>query len=173
MEVKVLITGSFSAGKTKFIDTLTGNSVQTEVRLSHKDEKLEKSTTTVAMDYGKVMLENKKIHLFGTPGQERFDFMLDILAKNKDVVLILVDSSNPNSIEDTKRFINFIKKSETPFIVACNKQDLNNSLTPEEVAQILDLPQEQVKPLVATNIESCKQALKKAVDLVESSLKTV
>ncbi|MDQ7055912.1 MAG: ATP/GTP-binding protein [Persephonella sp.] len=77
--VKILVTGHFSAGKTEFIKNITGDTLLTEVSLSSQEEKSVKEKTTVAMDYGKLEIKGKKVHLFGTPGQERFDFMLDIL----------------------------------------------------------------------------------------------
>ncbi|WP_029521544.1 GTP-binding protein [Persephonella sp. IF05-L8] len=159
MELKILVTGAFAAGKTQFINTITGDAVKTEVQLSQKTEKLQKDKTTVAMDYGKIEINGTKIHLFGTPGQDRFDFMLEILSQHKDGAVIILDSTNPESILQTRKFIDFIKKTGKPFIVACNKQDLENSLSTEKIAQILGLPPGIVKPLVAKDKNSCLKLL--------------
>ena len=160
MELKILITGAFAAGKTQFINTLTGDAVKTEVQLSQKTEKLQKDKTTVAMDYGKIEINGTKIHLFGTPGQDRFDFMLEILSQHKDGAIIIVDSANPESIYNTKKFIDFIRNIGKPFVIACNKQDLDSSLSPEEIAKILGIPPNMVKPLIAKDKNSCLQILK-------------
>ncbi|WP_297457072.1 GTP-binding protein [Persephonella sp.] len=159
MNLKLLITGAFAAGKTQFINTLTGDAVKTEVQLSQKTEKLQKDKTTVAMDYGKIEINGTNIHLFGTPGQDRFDFMLDILSQYKDGAVIIVDSANPESIYKSKKFIDFIKNTGKPFVIACNKQDLDGSLSPEEIAKILGIPSNMVKPLIAKDKDSCLNIL--------------
>ena len=159
-EYKIIITGHFSAGKTELIRSLTKNHISTEVLLTEDKEKKEKDFTTVAMDYGTIEVDGKKIHLFGTPGQERFDFMLDILSKNFDGVLILVDSTSKKGIEETKKFLDYFIKHKKPFIVACNKQDLENKYSVEEISNILDLPPSYLRPLVAKDLNSAREVLK-------------
>ena len=171
MNLKLLITGAFAAGKTQFINTITGDAVKTEVQLSQKTEKLQKDKTTVAMDYGKIEINGNKIHLFGTPGQDRFNFMLEILSQHKDGAIVIVDSANTESIHKTKRFIDFIKNTGKPFVIACNKQDLENSLSSEEIAKILGIPSNIVKPLIAKDKDSCLQILKEFGEILTSSKK--
>ncbi|NPA57659.1 MAG: GTP-binding protein [Aquificae bacterium] len=171
MEVKVLITGHFSAGKTRFVKTITNNSVSAEVDLTEGEEKKKKATTTVAMDYGNIEIAGRKVHLFGTPGQERFDFMLDILGKDMDGALILLDSTDKEAIEKTARFLDFLKKSGKPFILACNKQDIENRLSPEEIAKITGVPEDKVLPLVATDEKSCALVLEALLKDISSPKK--
>ncbi|WP_456391954.1 GTP-binding protein [Persephonella sp.] len=171
MELKILITGHFSAGKTSFIKTLTGNAVSTEVNLSEGTEKLEKSTTTVAMDYGKIELSGIKLHLFGTPGQDRFDFMLDILGRDMDGAVILVDSTDRDIPEKTEPFIDFLRKSGKPFIVACNKQDCEGALSPAEIAGLLGIPESITVPLVATDRKTTIGVIEAVISGISSSRK--
>jgi len=168
MELKILITGHFSAGKTSFIKSITGNSVSTEVNLTESSEKKEKNSTTVAMDYGKIEVSDIKVHLFGTPGQERFDFMLDILGKDMDGAIIVIDSTDRKAPEKTKPFINFLKKSGKPFIVACNKQDENGALQPVEIAQLLKIPENIAVPLVATDKKNSTAVIKTVISAIFS-----
>jgi signal recognition particle receptor subunit beta len=77
--VKMVVTGPFSAGKTAFINAVSEiEVVQTERKISSQDERI-KETTTVAMDFGRITIdEDLVLYLFGTPGQRRFDFMWDV-----------------------------------------------------------------------------------------------
>jgi small GTP-binding protein len=171
-EYKVIITGHFSAGKTSFVNSLTGNALTTEVPLTGETEKLEKDFTTVAMDYGTIDLDGKKVHLFGTPGQERFDFMLDILSKNSDGVIILIDSTKKDKIEETKKFVEYFLEAGIPFIVASNKQDLENAMSIEEISDKLNVPPSYVRPLVAKDKNSSRELLKEFVESIEKQKQT-
>lgn len=165
-EVKVIITGHFSAGKTQFIKTLTNSMVSTEVPITDKNEMAEKNLTTVALDYGTIEIDGQKVHLFGTPGQERFDFMLDILSKDFDAVIILLDSTNRKGIEDTKKFIDYFIQHKKPIIIACNKQDLENKYEIPEIANILNIPEKYLKGIVAKDKEQVIDLVKKFIKFV-------
>jgi len=171
MELKILITGHFSAGKTSFIKTLTGDVVSTEVKLSESNSQKEKTTTTVAMDYGKMETAAGKVHLFGTPGQERFGFMLDILSRDIDGAVVVVDSTDRKAPEKTKPFIDFLRKSGKPFIVACNKQDIKGALPPEEIAKLLGIPESITVPLVATDKKTSTDVIETVISGIPSAKK--
>jgi len=103
---KIIFTGPVGAGKTTAIASLSDEPpVSTDIRPT--DEVLErKSATTVAMDYGAIHLEDGEIiHLYGTPGQERFDFMWDILTIGGIGLVLLVDNSRPRPIQDMHYFL--------------------------------------------------------------------
>ena len=74
--VKMVITGPFAAGKTAFIGAVSEiDVVRTERKISSSAERV-KETTTVAMDFGRITVDDDLVlYLFGTPGQRRFDFM--------------------------------------------------------------------------------------------------
>ena len=80
--VKIVVTGPFNSGKTEFIRSVSEiDVVSTERRISAEMEKV-KETTTVAMDFGRITVDEDLIlFLFGTPGQRRFDFMWEILSE--------------------------------------------------------------------------------------------
>ncbi|WP_380156738.1 ATP/GTP-binding protein [Kineococcus sp. R86509] len=108
---KIVVTGPFGAGKTTFATTVTaglggGTLVTTETGVSDETAAL-KTSTTVAMDHTSFTVpapatagwDDVRVNLFGTPGQERFSFMWELLARNMDGYLVLVDASRSTSIE--------------------------------------------------------------------------
>ena len=93
--VKMVVTGPFSAGKTQFIQSVSEiDVVATERRISSDEERSVKSATTVAMDFGRITVdEDLVLYLFGTPGQKRFDFMWEILSEGMFGFIVMVDSA--------------------------------------------------------------------------------
>jgi len=90
---KVLVAGPVGVGKTTAIRTLSSVPVlETEV-VPTDDTRHIKGTTTVAMDFGVLRLDERQVvHLYGTPGQRRFDFMWDILSSGGAGLVVLVDA---------------------------------------------------------------------------------
>ena len=78
--VKMVVTGPFAAGKTEFINSVSEiDVVSTERKITRASEAATKGATTVAMDFGRITVdENLILFLFGTPGQRRFDFMWEM-----------------------------------------------------------------------------------------------
>jgi GTPase SAR1 family protein len=95
--VKMVITGPFSSGKTEFIRSISEiEVVSTEREISSEAEKKQKDATTVAMDFGRITVDDDLVlYLFGTPGQRRFDFMWEILAEGMLGFVVMVDSAKP------------------------------------------------------------------------------
>ena len=124
---KIIFTGPVGAGKTTAIASVSDvASISTDQRASDMTRSM-KSTTTVAMDYGLMKLEGgEKVHLYGTPGQERFDFMWSILTEGGLGLVLLLDDSRPNPIGDMEFFLNafggFIR--QTQLAVGVTKSDL-------------------------------------------------
>src|ERR1044072_4797101 len=106
--VKMVVTGPFSAGKTEFIQSVSEmDGVSTEPKISSQAERSVKESTTVAMDFGRIPVdEDLVLYLFGTPGQKRFDFMWEILSEGMLGFVVLVGSARPETFRDAKRIIN-------------------------------------------------------------------
>ncbi len=103
---KIIFTGPVGSGKTTAIETLSDVPVVCTDQRATDSNEIGKPNTTVAMDYGKILLKSgETIHLYGTPGQDRFDFMWDILTEGGIGLIILVDDSNTNPSDDLARFL--------------------------------------------------------------------
>jgi small GTP-binding protein len=166
--LKVVITGPFGAGKTEFIRNVSEIAIVTTERKVTTREKQIKAETTVAMDFGRLTVGRNILHLFGTPGQARFEFMWDILAKEMHGFVILVDSTDKKSFAQAKRLIGlFTEDHEVPFVVAANKQDLKGALRPSEVRRSLgvgaDVP---VLGCVSVEPESVKSVLVQLAQMI-------
>lgn len=151
---KIIITGPFHAGKTTFIH-----------KISTKAVSVNRMGTTIALDHGYVEHSGFSVDLFGTPGQERFEFMLDILNKDAFGVVLIVDSTKPETFERAKQMLAHVSRYNLPYVVAANKQDLQSALKPEEVKRKLGLETEVVGT-VATENKGCMEALKKLIDRI-------
>lgn len=114
---KILFTGPVGAGKTTAIASISDvPPVMTDVTASDST-KSKKPSTTVAMDYGVMNLDDgEKIHLYGTPGQQRFDFMWDILTNGGIGLILLLDNSRPDPFKDMTFYLGvfnaFITKTQ-------------------------------------------------------------
>lgn len=158
---KIVVTGPFNVGKTEFIRTISDIPiVSTERRITDHLSAV-KDETTVAMDYGQVRLADDVFHLYGTPGQPRFDFMWDILAKEMDAFLVLVDSSDRGTFLRAKQLLRiFSRKDRVPCMVVANKQDLDEALAPEKISRLLGLEgKTPVVPCTATDKASVRGVL--------------
>lgn len=110
---KIVFTGPVGAGKTTAIQAISDvKPFSTEEAATDETRQL-KDQTTVAMDYGMMNLDNgETLHLYGTPGQERFDFMWDILTDGAIGLVLLLNNANPDPLQDAKFYLDVFK----PFI---------------------------------------------------------
>jgi len=110
---KIVVFGAFGAGKTTLIKTLDPES-------RHVEAPCAGGTTTVALDFGKLHLNGCNIHLFGTPGQERFEFVREIIGKGMDGAVLLVDATSPPN-GFIRRLYDSLVAEKVPLIVFLNK----------------------------------------------------
>ncbi|MGD2077995.1 MAG: ATP/GTP-binding protein [Chloroflexota bacterium] len=161
--VKMVVTGPFAAGKTEFIRSVSEiEVVATEQKISRASESAVKDMTTVAMDFGRITVDERLVlYLFGTPGQRRFDFMWEILSEGMLGFIVIIDSTKPETFREAKRILeSFESFANTPFIVAANKQDMEDAWEPGDIKIVLRLNSNiKVLPCVALERESVKNIL--------------
>lgn len=166
---KIIVTGPFNSGKTALIKTISDiDVVSTERRVTTEDRGI-KAETTVAMDYGRVELDDKILHLHGTPGQARFDFMWEILATEMNGFVVLADSTDPHSFPETTALIEqFTAFRSVPYLVVANKTDIEGAASLRQVRVGTKTNDNiTVMPCVATQKTSVRQVLLQIIDLID------
>lgn len=124
---KIIFTGPVGAGKTTAINVISDiPTVRTESMATDMTREM-KPETTVAMDYGRINLpDNAAIHLYGTPGQERFDFMWEILVEGGIGLVLLLNNNRPNPLQDMRFFISAFKDfiQSTALVIGITHSDI-------------------------------------------------
>ena len=160
--VKIVVTGPFSAGKTTLIRTISEITVLSTERDITDHTKSRKAETTVAMDFGRITIDRDLVlYLFGTPGQDRFDFMWEILGEGMLGYILLVDTSREDSLEEAVGILAaFRKMARVPFVVALNRSSGIDPADEDRVRSVLELHEDTpVVPCDATDRESVKAVL--------------
>jgi uncharacterized protein len=166
---KVVVTGPFNSGKSTFVRTISDiDIVSTERRVTTEDAGI-KSETTVAMDYGRVKLDDDTVHLNGAPGQTRFNFMWEILAKEMQAFLVLVDSTDTTSFAEVPEIIQtFTSINQVPYLVVGTKSDLPGAVGISQIRRGTHIEDfVTVIPCNATQKSSIRQVLLQTVDLIK------
>lgn len=175
---KILVTGGFGVGKTTAIravsevDVLSTEAMMTDASFGFDDIDAvpHKTTTTVAMDYGRLTLDTDlRLYLFGTPGQDRFWMMWDELARGALAALVLVDTRR---LEASFAALNYFdERNDIPYIVAINAFDGQVTHPTSEVREALDLAQHI--PLAVIDARETDEVLRALRDLIDHALNVV
>jgi len=163
--LKVVITGPFSAGKTTLIQTISEVAIVGTERDVTDETKSVKERTTVAMDFGRITISPALVlYLFGTPGQDRFWFMWDELARGALGAIVLVDTRR---LDACFAAIDYFERRELPFVIGVNCFDGSQLYDVDEIRAALDV--DPVIPVVlcdARQRESIKEVLIKLMEHV-------
>ena len=160
--VKIVVTGPFAAGKTTLIRTISEITVLSTERGITDSTRARKSETTVAMDFGRITIDRDLVlYLFGTPGQERFDFMWEILGEGMLGYVVLVDAEREDSLQEAAGILGaFRRMARVPYVVALNRSNGIDEEEEQRIRERLDLRADvALLPCDATDKESVKGVL--------------
>jgi small GTP-binding protein len=156
--IKIVVSGPVGAGKTTLIRTLSETEVVSTDELA--SEEIGKKYTTVAMDFGSFHIEDYPIYLFGTPGQERFDFMWEVLCEGAVGLLVLVNATKVSDFSMARKILDYISsRVPVPYMLGITHLDSVKSWEAEDIANYFQVPTQLVVGLDARDPQQGLAAL--------------
>lgn len=123
-QYKIVFGGKMGAGKTQAIKSLSEISVLSTEAQNTDQQAHNKALTTVGIDYGEIKLEDGVVvGLYGTPGQDRFDFVWSVICKGAIGAVILIDHSQKDALEDLKFYYKTFKEYVNNIVVGVTHVD--------------------------------------------------
>lgn len=168
--MRLVVTGPVGAGKSTFIRTISEiEVVDTDCRATDETAQLKKKTT-VAFDFGRLQFTpGMALHLYGTPGQSRFDFMWDILIRKAHAYILLVAAHRPHEFRHARRVLTFMQqRSPAPLIIGMTHADMPDAWEAENLAIALGyVGNRTTPPLIIVNANDRASVANAVITLVK------
>ena len=176
MEImRLVVTGTVGAGKSTFIRSASEIEVVDTDRKATDEVAGMKQNTTVSMDFGTLQFgEDMALHIYGTPGQIRFDFMWEILIERAHAYVLLIAAHRPGEFHHARRIMNFMnQRSHVPMIIGITHGDCEGAWGNEDIALALGYQEStQRPPIVSVNADEEESVIDALVALVEHYMAT-
>ena len=171
MEImNLVVTGTVGAGKTTFIRSVSEIEVVDTDRKATDDVANLKQNTTVSMDFGTLQFgDQMALHIYGTPGQTRFDFMWEILIERAHAYVLLIAAHRPSEFHHARRIMNFMnRQANIPMIIGLTHSDCEGAWSSEDIALALGYQEiTQQPPIVLVDANDGESVAISLVALVQ------
>jgi uncharacterized protein len=176
MEImRLVVTGTVGAGKSTFIRSASEIEVVDTDRKATDEVSDMKQNTTVSMDFGTLQFgEDMALHIYGTPGQVRFDFMWEILIERAHAYVLLIAAHRPSEFHHARRIMNFMnQRARIPMIIGITHGDCEGAWSGEDIALALGYQDSSKRPpMVDVNADEEESVIDALITLVEYCLET-
>jgi uncharacterized protein len=176
MEImNLVVTGTVGAGKSTFIRSVSEIEVVDTDRKATDEVADMKQNTTVSMDFGTLQFgEQMALHIYGTPGQTRFDFMWEILIERAHAYVLLIAAHRPSEFHHARRIMNFMNRhAQIPMIIGITHSDCQGAWSTADIALALGYQDStQQPPIVLVNAADGESVAMSLIALVEHYMQT-
>ena len=173
--MRLVVTGTVGAGKSTFIRSVSEIEVVDTDRKATDEVAGIKQNTTVSMDFGTLQFgEEMALHIYGTPGQVRFDFMWEILIERAHAYILLIAAHRPSEFHHARRIMNFMnQRSHIPMIIGITHGDCDGAWSNEDIALALGYQDSTNRPpVVSVNADEEESVIGALMALVEHYMET-
>lgn len=170
MEImRLVVAGHVGAGKSTFIRSISEIEVVDTDCQATDETALIKEKTTVAFDFGKLQFSpDMMLHLYGTPGQERFDFLWEMLITKAHAYILLVAAHKSEEFSFARRIVSYMNQAaQIPMIIGLTHTDSPGAWSEENIAIALGYTDEQRPPIVNVNPNQTASVAEALISLVQ------
>jgi uncharacterized protein len=176
MEImNLVVTGTVGAGKSTFIRSASEIEVVNTDRIATDEVADMKQNTTVSMDFGTLQFgEEMALHIYGTPGQTRFDFMWEILIERANAYILLIAAHRPSEFHHARRIMNFMnQRMQIPMIIGITHCDCEGAWSSEDISLALGYQDSShCPPMVEVNADEEESVVAALMALVQHCMDT-